>query len=31
MTYRYLVQAKGHQGDKWFLLGTTEWVAVSVE
>jgi hypothetical protein len=31
VTYRYLVQAKGHQGDTWFLLGTTEWVAVSVE
>jgi hypothetical protein len=31
VTYRYLVQSKGHHGDTWFLLGTTEWVAVSVE
>ena len=31
VTYRYLVQCKGHVGDDWFLLGTTEWVGVSVE
>ena len=31
MTYRYLVQSKGHIGDDWVLLGTTEWVTVSVE
>ena len=31
VTYRYLVQAKGHVGDQWFLLGTTDWVAVTVE
>jgi hypothetical protein len=29
--YRYLVQSKGHIGDDWFLLGTTEWVTVVVE
>jgi hypothetical protein len=29
--YRYLVQSKGHVGDDWYLLGTTEWVTVVVE
>lgn len=29
VTYRYLVQAKGHIGDDWFLLGTTEWTTVT--
>ncbi len=31
LTYRYLVQSKGHIGDDWVLLGTTEWVTVTVE
>jgi hypothetical protein len=30
-TYRYLVQAKGHVGDAWVLLGTTEWATVTVD
>jgi hypothetical protein len=30
-TYHYLVQAKGHIGDDWVLLGTTEWVAVTID
>jgi hypothetical protein len=30
-TYKYLVQAKGHVGDDWVLLGTTDWVAVSID
>lgn len=29
VTYHYLVQAKGHIGDDWFLLGTTEWASVT--
>jgi len=29
--YHYLVQCKGHTGDGYFLLGTTEWVAATVE
>jgi hypothetical protein len=31
VTYHYLVQAKGHAGDDWILLGTTGWVEVTVE
>jgi len=30
-TYAYAVQAKGHIGDDWFLLGSTEWATVTVE
>jgi hypothetical protein len=29
--YHYLVQCKGHSGDGYVLLGTTEWVAATVE
>ncbi len=31
VTYRYVVQAKGQIEGEWVLLGTTEWVAVTVE
>lgn len=31
VTYRYLVQAKGHVGDDWILLGATDWAAGSVD
>ena len=31
VTYHYLVQAKGHVGDDWFLLGTTDWVGASID
>lgn len=30
-TYHYAVQAKGHAGDDWVLLGATEWATVTVE
>ncbi len=31
VTYHYLVQSKGHLGDDWFLLGSTDWLSVTVE
>jgi hypothetical protein len=31
VTYHYVVQAKGQLDGEWLLLGTTEWVSVSVE
>jgi len=31
VTYKYAVQAKAKIGGQWVLLGTTEWVAVTVE
>lgn len=31
VTYKYAVQAKGQIEGEWVLLGTTEWVAVTVE
>jgi hypothetical protein len=31
VTYHYLVQAKGHVGDDWVLLGTTDWVGASID
>lgn len=30
-TYHYAVQCKGHVGDDWTLLGSTEWATVTVE
>lgn len=30
-TYAFAIQAKGHIGDDWFLLGSTEWATVTVE
>lgn len=30
-TYHYAVQCKGHVGDDWTLIGSTEWATVTVE
>jgi len=29
--YQYAVQAKGHTGDQWVLLGSSAWVGITVE